>query len=106
MSEPATRGIDAGSDLLWTHSGDSHFSEPPNLFRENLPAALADRLPRSERINDNEEIVHIDGRQIRRRIPRPSSPEMAEARRRFAEGMAQGGLGASEATTRLRHLDE
>ena len=49
-------------DKLWTNSGDSHFIEPRNLFKENLPAALADRLPRSETVSDNEQIVHIDGR--------------------------------------------
>jgi len=93
------------SETLWTCSGDSHFIEPPDLFRERLPKDLADRLPRSERISDDEEIVHIDGRTITRRIPKPSSPEMAEARRKFQEGMAQGGLGASNADARLEALD-
>jgi predicted TIM-barrel fold metal-dependent hydrolase len=92
-------------DLLWTCSGDSHFLEPRELFQENLPRQLADRLPRSERIGEDEEIVHIDGRSFRRKIPKPSSPEMAEARRKFAEGMAQGGAGAYQARSRLEHLD-
>lgn len=94
------------TDMLWTCSGDSHFIEPPNLFRERLPKAFADRLPRSERVSDDEEIVHIDGKTIRRRIPKPSSPEMAEARRKFNEGMAQGGLGASDGRARLEALDD
>ena len=94
------------ADQLWTHSGDSHFIEPPSLYRENLPAALADRLPRSERISEEEEIVHIDGRQLRRKIPKPSSPEIAEARRQFAEAMAQGGAGQSNGRVRLEHLDD
>jgi predicted TIM-barrel fold metal-dependent hydrolase len=94
------------NDVLWTCSGDSHFSEPPNLYKDNLPKHLADRLPRSEKLNDQEEIVHIDGKQFRRKLPKPSSPEMAEARRVFSEGMSQGGLGATDPTVRLQHLDE
>jgi predicted TIM-barrel fold metal-dependent hydrolase len=94
------------TELLWTNSGDSHFIEPRTLFSENLPAALAERLPRSERVTEEEEIVHIDGRQIRRKIPKPSSPEMAEARRKFSEEMAQGGAGAGNAKVRLGHLDD
>src|SRR4051812_29655952 len=105
-SETMNGVTDDFSDVLWTCSGDSHFIEPPSLFRDNLPAELADRLPRSEKISDEEEIVHIDGRSFRRKLPKASSPEMAEARRKFAEGMAQGGLGASEGRARLKHLDE
>jgi predicted TIM-barrel fold metal-dependent hydrolase len=97
---------DAFTETLWTCSGDSHFIEPPNLFRERLPRDLADRLPRSEKISDSEEVVHIDGRSFKRRIPKPSSPEMAEQRRRFAEAMAQGGLGASDGRARLKALDD
>jgi len=103
MSERQERAV---SDLLWTNSGDSHFTEPPDLYRKNLPADLADRLPRSEKINDNEEIVHIDGREIRRKIPAPSSPEMAEQRRKFSVGMAQGGEGLYKAKARLEHLND
>jgi predicted TIM-barrel fold metal-dependent hydrolase len=93
-------------EKLWTNSGDSHFLEPPGLFRENLPASLADRLPRSEPVSDDEEIIHIDGKSFRRRVPKPSSPEMAEARRQFKEGMAQGGDGARNGRARLEHLDD
>jgi hypothetical protein len=35
------------TEPMWTNSGDSHFPEPRSLYRDNLPAALADRLPRS-----------------------------------------------------------
>jgi predicted TIM-barrel fold metal-dependent hydrolase len=96
------------TELLWTHSGDSHFIEPPDLYRENLPASLADRLPRSERISDTEEIVHIDGRQIRRALPKPR-PETAARLVAFREAMsserqAYGGRGGGE--VRLTHLDD
>ena len=97
---------EAFTETMWTCSGDSHFIEPPNLFAERLPKELADRLPRSEKISDTEEIVHIDGRSVNRRLPKPSSPEMAEQRRKFAEAMAQGGLGASDGRARLEALDE
>ena len=83
-------------NLLWTNSGDSHFIEPPNLFKENLPPALADRLPRSEKVSDSEEIVHIDGRSFRRQLPRPPKPSTARAMMEFQEAMQQGGAGRVE----------
>jgi hypothetical protein len=35
-------------NLIWTSSGDSHSIEPPNLYKDNLPAHYAERMPRSE----------------------------------------------------------
>ena len=55
--------------LLWAHSGDSHFLEPEGLWKEILPPALAARMPRSEQVGDDEEIVHVDGKSFRRRLP-------------------------------------
>jgi predicted TIM-barrel fold metal-dependent hydrolase len=55
---------------IWANSGDSHFLEPDDLWYQILPKALADRLPRSERVGDDEEIVHIDGESFRRRLPK------------------------------------
>ncbi len=97
---------DVFTEMLWTCSGDSHFSEPRDLFTNSLPKALADRLPRSEKISDTEEMVHIDGQSFRRKLPKPSSPEMAEARKKFSEAMAQGGLGASNGRERMKALDD
>ncbi len=94
------------SNLLWTNSGDSHFIEPRDLFKANLPAELADRLPRSEKISDAEEIVHIDGKSFRRQLPRPPQPSTARALMEFSEAMQQGGEGASKGTVRLEHLDD
>jgi predicted TIM-barrel fold metal-dependent hydrolase len=93
-------------NLLWTNSGDSHFIEPRDLFKQNLPPALADRLPRSEKISDSEEIVHIDGRSFRRQLPRPPKPSTARAMMEFQEAMQQGGEGASKGSARLEHLDD
>ena len=94
------------SNLLWTNSGDSHFIEPRDLFKENLPAELADRLPRSEKVSDAEEIVHIDGKSFRRQLPRPPQPSTARALMEFSEAMQQGGEGASKGAVRLEHLDD
>jgi len=91
---------------LWTCSGDSHFIEPRDLFHRNLPPELADRLPRSERVSDTEEIVHVDRRTFRRQLPRPPKPSTARAMAEFAEAMGQGGEGQSKASVRLEHLDD
>jgi predicted TIM-barrel fold metal-dependent hydrolase len=93
---------------IWTNSGDSHFLEPPNLYRDNLPKDLADRLPRSEKISDTEEIVHIDGRQIRRQLPKPKAETAAKLKEfrdaMTAESQASGGSGGG--AVRMQHLDE
>ncbi|MGE0880913.1 MAG: amidohydrolase family protein [Acidimicrobiia bacterium] len=96
------------ADKLWTNSGDSHFIEPPDLYEKRLPADLADRLPRSERISDEEEIVHIDGEQIRRSIPKPSEETarmMAEFRAKQNSEEQSAGAAAT-GSVRLKHLDE
>jgi predicted TIM-barrel fold metal-dependent hydrolase len=54
---------------IWAHSGDSHFLEPDGLWEQVLPANLAARMPRSELVSDNEEIVHVDGKSFRRALP-------------------------------------
>jgi predicted TIM-barrel fold metal-dependent hydrolase len=55
---------------IWAHSGDSHFLEPEGLWQEILPANLATRMPWSEKIGDEEEIVHIDGLELRHPLPK------------------------------------
>jgi hypothetical protein len=91
-------------DKLWTNSGDSHFIEPRDLFRENLPRRLADRLPRSERHGD-EEVVHIDGKVLRRNVPKPTA-DTARAMTEFRDAMLQGGEGQGNGKVRLGHLDD
>lgn len=91
-------------DKLWTNSGDSHFIEPRDLFRENLPRRLADRLPRSERHGD-EELVHIDGKVLRRNVPKPTA-DTARAMTEFRDAMLQGGEGQGNGKVRLGHLDD
>jgi predicted TIM-barrel fold metal-dependent hydrolase len=64
-------GTETGTaEKIWAHSGDSHFLEPEDLWHQILPAAQAERMPRSERISDDEEIVHVDGRSFKRALPR------------------------------------
>ena len=43
------------TDLIWANSGDAHVLEPPGLWQERLPADLAARMPRSEKIDERTE---------------------------------------------------
>ncbi|MGE0879123.1 MAG: amidohydrolase family protein [Acidimicrobiia bacterium] len=55
---------------IWANSGDSHFLEPMDLFRDSLPADLAERLPRSEKDETaGTETVYVDGQQFTRKMP-------------------------------------
>jgi len=84
---------------IWANSGDSHFLEPDDLWRANLPPRLAERMPRAEKDPDGEwETVHVDGQSFRRKIPSPAKLEfLAESSR--APGARDVGL-------RLVDLDE
>jgi len=55
---------------LWTHSGDSHFLEPDDLWHQILPQAQAERMPWTERIGEAEERVHVDGKSFTRPLPK------------------------------------
>lgn len=57
-------------EKIWTHSGDSHFLEPPDLWHQIMPRKLADRMPRSEKIGDDEERIHVDGKSFTRKLPK------------------------------------
>ena len=56
--------------MIWAHSGDSHFLEPEDLWEQILPPKAAERMPRSEKVGDDEEIVHVDGQSFRRKLPK------------------------------------
>jgi predicted TIM-barrel fold metal-dependent hydrolase len=91
----------ADAPMIWANSADSHFLEPEDLFTSSLPAHLAERLPRSEPDGDTHEIVHIDGRQIRRRLPNPANAELI--------AHTKGELrppGAHDLHARLKDLDD
>ncbi len=86
-------------DMIWANSGDSHFLEPEDLWRENLPSHLAELMPRSEKDPDGKyETVHVDGQRFRRRLP---SPKLAE----FRESSSRA-PGARDAVKRLEDLDQ
>ena len=83
---------------IWANSGDSHFLEPEDLWRNGLPKSLADRTPHSVKDADGEwETVHVDGRQFRRKLP-------TSAQRDFKE-KSKGAPGGRDVDIRLKDLD-
>ncbi|HEY3016261.1 MAG TPA: amidohydrolase family protein [Nocardioides sp.] len=85
-------------DKIWANSGDSHFLEPEDLWRENLPPRLAELVPRAEKDPDGEwETVHIDGMSFRRKLPTGKAAEFFEAVNRAP--------GARDVALRLKDLD-
>ena len=80
---------------IWANSGDSHLSEPADLFANNLPADLAERMPRSVKDDDgSHETIHVDGQSFRRRMPRIkqdwTAEELEELRRKPKDAEAVG----------------
>jgi predicted TIM-barrel fold metal-dependent hydrolase len=102
--ESATVSVDAmNASKLWANSGDSHFLEPEGLWDAILPAKQAARMPRSEKISDDEEIVHVDGESFHRKLP-------AMMTKRGADGLTIAQLsfrppGARDISARLQDLD-
>jgi len=86
-------------EKIWANSGDSHFLEPDDLWRKNLPPRLAELMPRSEKDPDGQwETVHIDGMSFRRKLPNPKQQEFYEASSRAP--------GARDVSLRLKDLDQ
>ncbi len=73
--------MNEGTTKIWAHSGDSHFLEPDDLWFQILPAKQAERMPRSEKVGENEEIVHVDGKSFRRTLPKVMTVGVPVARR-------------------------
>jgi hypothetical protein len=88
--DPATETAHTSTDKMWAHSGDSHFLEPDDLWTTILPAKQAGRMPRSEKIADDEEIVHVDGESFHRKLP-------AMMTKRGADGLTIAELSARHA---------
>jgi len=85
-------------EKIWANSGDSHFLEPDDLWRDSLPPRLAELVPRAEKDPDGEwETVHIDGMSFRRKLPTGMKKEFFEASSRAP--------GARDVTKRLADLD-
>lgn len=86
-------------EKIWANSGDSHFLEPEELWRDSLPPRLAELVPRSERDPDGEwETVHIDGMSFRRKLPTGRNKEFLEATHRAP--------GARDIAKRMVDLDQ
>jgi predicted TIM-barrel fold metal-dependent hydrolase len=84
---------------IWANSGDSHFLEPEDLWRESLPPRLAELMPRAVKDPDGEwETVHIDGMAFRRKLPTSAlAKEFMEATHRAP--------GARDVALRIKDLD-
>ena len=60
---------------LWANSGDSHITEPPDLFA-SLPDDIKERMPRSVRNEEGTiETIYIDGQEFTRELPQPKPGE-------------------------------
>ncbi len=89
-------------EKIWANSGDSHLVEPDDLFERSLPRALAARMPRS--VKDEQqgwEVIHVDGQQFRRRLPRPGAGLNDDQGRTVSERAP----GANDKVRRLEDLD-
>ena len=89
---------------LWAQSGDSHILEPDDLWFQILPKELAERMPRTELIGENEERVTVDGKSFTRPLPKIFT-------KRGTNGMTIAEMssrppGARDVAARLRDLDE
>jgi predicted TIM-barrel fold metal-dependent hydrolase len=85
-------------DKIWANSGDSHFLEPDDLWRENVPARYRDLMPHAVKDADGEyETVSVDGISFRRKLPNKAQLEFMEASSRAP--------GANNAELRLKDLD-
>lgn len=85
-------------DKIWANSGDSHFLEPDDLWRSNLPSRLAELVPRAEKDPDGLwETVYVDGQSFRRKLPSMAAQRFREEGNRPP--------GARDATLRLHDLD-
>jgi len=84
---------------IWANSGDSHFIEPEDLWRANMPKKLADLVPRAEKDPDGEwETVFVDGSTFRRKLPSSAAQEFYDASSRPQ--------GIRDAKARLGDLDK
>jgi predicted TIM-barrel fold metal-dependent hydrolase len=84
---------------LWANSGDSHFLEPEDLWRDRLPARLAELVPRAEKDPDGKwETLYVDGQAFRRRLPSIAAEEF------FKQSMRAPGSG--DIDKRLPDLNE
>jgi predicted TIM-barrel fold metal-dependent hydrolase len=92
------------SDKIWTHSGDSHFLEPADLWHQIMPKAQADRMPRTTPVSDDEELVEVDGKSFTRKLPKVMTAKGSTGE--TIVEMSSRPPGARDITQRLKDLDE
>ena len=92
-------------EKMWAHSGDAHFLEPEGFWKELMPAGYADRMPRSERISEDEEIVYVDGTSFRRKLPHIALKKSPTTGLTIGD-MVMRAPGARDLDARLADLDE
>ncbi len=92
------------TDKIWTHSADSHFLEPKDLWHQMMPKAMADRMPRREQLSDTEERITVDGKSFDRKIPKIMLAK-GETGETIAE-LSHRPPGSRDLAARLVDLDE
>jgi predicted TIM-barrel fold metal-dependent hydrolase len=92
------------SGKIWTHSGDSHFLEPPDIWHRILAKKEADRMPRTELIGENEELITVDGKSFRRQLPKIAKAKSATGE--TIGEMSHRPPGARDVRLRLQDLDQ
>ena len=112
---------ESANEKIWVNSGDAHVLEPSDLWSERMTPEMAERMPRSEKIDDRTEVLHVDGRSFERKIGRNPTvtKEDLQAAGAYVEGSAHrqegmtftemGGFdrppGAWDLELRLKDLD-
>jgi predicted TIM-barrel fold metal-dependent hydrolase len=91
------------TEKLWTHSGDSHFLEPEDLWHQIMPKAQADRMPRTRMVSEDEELVEVDGKSFTRKVPRTFTAKGASGE--TIVEMSARPPGARDVRLRLQDLD-
>ncbi len=92
------------TNKIWTHSGDSHFLEPADLWHQIMPKELADRMPQTEMLSESEERVTVDGKSFVRNVPKIFTAKGASGET-IAE-MSHRPPGSRDVRLRLKDLDQ
>jgi predicted TIM-barrel fold metal-dependent hydrolase len=86
------------TEKIWANSGDSHFIEPSEAWKE-LPPALRERMPRSVKDPAGDfETVYVDGQSFQRKLP--------SLRQREFQRASQQTAGIADLDVRLKDLDQ
>jgi predicted TIM-barrel fold metal-dependent hydrolase len=89
---------------IWAQSGDSHFIEPEGLWSEILPKDLAARMPWVEMIEDNIELIHVDGKEYKFPVPKVAQ-KRTDGKLSMAE-LSSRPPGARDLKARIADLDQ